>query len=67
MEEYENNNIVEDDGTNTLIQETFTTGMDDGHDDFDDIHDIPLLEKERQPLYEGSKKILYLLYCFWST
>ena len=28
--------------------------MDD-HDDFDDVHDLPLLEKAQQPLYEGSK------------
>ena len=32
--------------------------MDDDHDDFDDVHDIPLLEKERQSLYEGSKTTL---------
>ena len=24
-------------------------------DDFDDVHDIPLLEKAYEPLYEGSK------------
>ena len=24
-------------------------------DDFDDVHDIPLLEKSYEPLYEGSK------------
>ena len=24
-------------------------------DDFDDVHDIPLLDKEYEPLYEGSK------------
>ena len=36
--------------------------MDDdddvGHendDDFDDVHDIPLLDKAYEPLYEGSK------------
>ena len=58
MEEDDNaNTTVEDDGTNTLIHETFGVGMDD-HDDFGDVHDIPLLEKERQPLYQGSKKSL---------
>ena len=30
-------------------------------DDFDDVHDIPLLDKEYKPLYEGSKKTS--LYC----
>jgi hypothetical protein len=40
------NNLVEDDGTNTLIHDTFSTRMDDDHNDFDDVHDIPLLEKE---------------------
>ena len=24
-------------------------------DDFDDVHDIPLLDKEHESLYEGSK------------
>ena len=55
-------NIVEDDGTNTLIHDSFNVRMDyddDGDneiiDDFDDFHDIPLLEKAYKPLYEGSK------------
>ena len=52
------NNTVEDDGTNTLIQDTFSAGMDDDRDDFDDVHDIPPLERARQSLYEGSKKTL---------
>ena len=33
--------------------------MDDDHeniDDFDDIHDLPLLEKACKPIYEGSNK-----------
>ena len=54
-------NVVEDDGTNTLIHYSFIVIMDDDHDhdhenidDFDDINDIPLLEKEYKPLYEGS-------------
>ena len=25
------------------------------NDDFDDVHDIPLLDKAYEPLYEGSK------------
>ena len=45
-------NVVEDDGTNTLIHNSFNVRMDDDDDDdhenindFDDVHDIPLLEK----------------------
>jgi len=41
-------NIFEDDGTNTLIHDTFNVRMDeDDHenDDFGDVHDLPLLEK----------------------
>lgn len=34
---------------NRLIQDTFTP-MDDN---FDDIHDAPLIDKEQKPLYEG--------------
>ena len=55
-------NVVEDDGTNTLIHDSFNVRMDDDNgdgneniDDFDDAHDIPLLDKENEPLYEGSK------------
>ena len=32
--------------------------MDDDPNKFDDTHDIPLLERERQSLSEGSKKTL---------
>ena len=51
-------NIVEDDGTNTLIHDSFNVRMDDDNDDddFDDVHDIPLLNKAYEPMYEGSKK-----------
>ena len=56
-------NVVEDDGTNTLIHDSFNVIMDDHHhrdyeniDDFDDVHDLPLLEKEHEPLYEGSNR-----------
>ena len=54
-------NIVEYDGTNTLIHDSFNVRMDDDDDDdhqnideFDDVHDSPLLEKAYEPLYEGS-------------
>ena len=52
-------NIVEDDGANTLIHYTFNVRMDDDDDDhendeFDDVHNLPLLEKEYEPLYEDS-------------
>ena len=53
MEEDDNNNIVEDDGTNRLIQDTFSQ-MD--YDNFHDIYDKPLLDKEKQPLYEGLRE-----------
>ena len=54
--------IIEDDGTNTLIHGSFNIRMDDddddvdneNDDDFDDVHNIPLLDKA----YEGSKKNL---------
>ena len=54
-------NIVEDDGTNTLIHDSFNVRKDDDDDndnknidEFDDVHDVPLLEKEYKPIYEGS-------------
>ena len=55
-------NIVEDDGTNTLIHDSFNVRMDDDDDDddheniddFDDVHDLPLLEKAYEPFCEGS-------------
>ena len=54
-------NVVENDGTNTLIHDSFNVIMDDDDDDdheniddFDDVHDISLLEKAYEPLYEGS-------------
>jgi hypothetical protein len=53
MEEDDTNNTVEDDGKNRLIQDIFAP-IDE--DNFDDIHDVPLLEKAQQPLYEGSRK-----------
>jgi hypothetical protein len=54
MEEDDTNNIVEeDDGTNRLIQDIF--GPID-EETFDDIHDVPLLEKAHQPIYESLRK-----------
>ena len=59
--------IVEDDSTNTLIHDTFNVRMeddDDDHenDDFDDVHDLPLLEKAYKPLYERSNtNILFVI------
>ena len=56
--------VVEDDGTNTLIHDSFNVRMDDDDDDdddnenddeFDDVHNIPLLDKAYEPIYEGSK------------
>ena len=29
--------------------------LNENDDDFDDVHDIPLLDKAYEPLYEGSK------------
>ena len=49
--------IVEDDSTNTLIHDTFNVRMDDDdheNNDFDDVHDLPFLEKAYKLLYEGS-------------
>ena len=53
-------NILEDDSINALIHDTFNVRMDDHHhhhqenDEFDFVHDLPLLEKAYKPLYEGS-------------
>ena len=53
MEEDDTNNIVEpDDGTNRLIHDIFSP-IDEENDY--DIYDVLLLEKEKQPLYEGSR------------
>ena len=55
-------NVIEDDGKNTLIHDSFNVIMDDdddvdneNDDDFDDVHDIPLPDKAYEPIYEGSK------------
>ena len=52
----------DEDEINILIQDTFAP-LDD--DNLHDIHDVPLLEKYQEPIYEGLKKIFYLLYCCW--
>jgi hypothetical protein len=55
MEEYDNNNnIVEDNGTNELVQDLFTRLDKDDDEDIGDLN-VPLLEKVEKPLYEGSK------------
>ena len=64
-QDYHTDNVVEDDGTNTLIHDSFNVRMDDddvdneNDDDFDDVHDIPLLVKAYETLYEGSKKYFF--------
>ena len=58
MEENDNNNnILEDDGTNELIQDLFARPDEDDDEDIGDL-DVPLLEKVEKPLYEGSKENL---------
>ena len=58
------NDVIEDDGTNTLIHDSFNVRMDDddvdneNDDDFYDVHNIPLLNKAYEPLYDGSKRNL---------
>ena len=56
MEEDDNSNIVQDDGTNELIQDFFAWPNED--EDVEDIHDVPLIEKVNTPLYEGSRENL---------
>ena len=45
----------DEDEINRLIQDTFAP-LDE--DNLHDIHDVPLLEKSQEPLYEGSTKNL---------
>jgi hypothetical protein len=47
-------NIIKNDGINRLIHDTFSL-MDDN---FDDIHDVPLINKAQKSIYEGSMKNL---------
>ena len=57
MEEDDNNNMVQDDGTNQLIQDLFAR-LDDQDGDNDGIYDEPMIEKESKPLYKGSRSSL---------
>jgi hypothetical protein len=50
-EENDDIDIIENDRIHILIQDTFSL-MDDN---FDDVHDVPLTDKARKPLYEGSR------------
>ena len=52
----------DEDEINRLIQDTFSP-LDE--ENIHNIHDVPLLEKSKEPLYEGQQQILYLLYCCW--
>ena len=55
-------NTNEEDDINRLIQDTFSP-LDE--DNLHGIHDVPLLEKSQEPLYEGSTIFFCLLYCCW--
>lgn len=48
MEEDDNNNIIQDNGTNELIQDLFAWLNED--DDIDNILDVTLLDKENKSL-----------------
>jgi hypothetical protein len=58
LDDDHDDNIIEDDGANTLINDAFNVRMDDDQhhaiDDFEDLHDLPTLEKADEPLFEGS-------------
>ena len=56
MKEDDIDNTFKNGGINRLIQDIFAP-MDDN---FDDIHDVPLIEKSQQPLYGGL--IINILY-----
>jgi hypothetical protein len=57
IKEDENNNIVQDDGTNKMIQELFAQSDEDG--DGDGIYDESLIEKENKRLYKASRANLH--------
>ena len=57
MEEGDNNNIVQDDGTNQLIEDLFAQS-DEDRDSNDVIYDKPLLVKVDKPLYTSSRSNL---------
>ena len=54
MEEGDNNNIVQDVGTNKLIQDLFARLNEDEDIDGIDLV-VSLMDKENTPLYEGSR------------
>jgi hypothetical protein len=58
MEVDDNNNIVQDDGTNQMIKDLFAHSDEDHGDNIDGIYDEPLIEKENKQLYKGSRKNL---------
>ena len=61
LDDDHDDNIIEDDGANTLINDALDVRMDDDQhhvppiDDFEDLHDLPTLEKEDGLLFEGSR------------
>jgi hypothetical protein len=65
MEIDDNNNIVQDDGTNQMIQELFGHPDEEHGDNSDGIYDEPLIEKENKRLYKGSREIFSPLHCCW--
>jgi hypothetical protein len=56
MEVYDNNNIVQDDGTNQMIQDLFGHPDEDHGDNSDGIYDEPLIENANRRLYKGSRE-----------
>jgi hypothetical protein len=54
----DNCNIVQDDGTNQMIQNLFSHLDEDHGDNSDGIYDESLLEKENKRLYKGSRENL---------
>ena len=60
MDEYDVIDTNGEDEINTLLQDTFAPL--DHEDNLHDIHDVPLLEKSQEPLYEGSTtNILFVI------
>lgn len=59
MEEDDDVNTIEEEGTNILIQDRFNNvAIDDDDHQVDGVFDKPLIEKETKTLYEGSKTSL---------
>jgi hypothetical protein len=53
---YDNNNIVQDDGTNQMIQDLFSHLDEDHGDNSDGIYDEPLLEKANILIFKRVKR-----------